>query len=338
MPPANLPAGKCQTRCSRACSGSTCPTTQASSPGLVSDWIPRCSRAGNALIAAKSDPITFATDQIGWYAVHVNANDIACSGADPRWFLATVLLPAGATTEATVETIFRQISDACRDVGASLVGGHTEVTHGLSRPLVAGHMLGEVDPTRAMTTRDAQPGDALILTRPIAIEGTAIIARELPERLAGVDADVVRRAAHLLVDPGISVLADARLLRDETGVHALHDPTEGGLAQALHELSAACGAGVEVDRSKIPVLPECRRICAALGIDPMNLIASGTLLAAVDARHATALIQTCRRAGVRAEVIGHVTNPGAPVSEVLADGTVTPLTASSRDALAALFE
>ena len=101
---------------------------------------------------AKTDPITFASAQIGWYAVNVNANDIACTGATPRWFLATLLLPENLTTAALVEDIFAQIDAACAQMNITVAGGHTEITAGLGRPIVVGHMLGEVTPERLVTT------------------------------------------------------------------------------------------------------------------------------------------------------------------------------------------
>ena len=103
------------------------------------------------LLIAKTDPITFATDLIGWYAVHVNANHVACPGAAPRWFLASALLPE-SWDEADVERLFDQLVEACAGLGVSLVGGHTEVTGGLDRPIVAGCMLGEVERARAVAT------------------------------------------------------------------------------------------------------------------------------------------------------------------------------------------
>ena len=132
---------------------------------------------GETLLVAKSDPITFATDRIGWYAVQVNANDIACTGGVPRWFLATLLVPE-RFTEDQAEELFTQVLDACNDIGVALVGGHSEVTQGIDRPLVAGTMLGEVARDRLVRTGGAQEGDSLVVTQGIAIEGTALLALE----------------------------------------------------------------------------------------------------------------------------------------------------------------
>jgi hydrogenase expression/formation protein HypE len=133
--------------------------------------------AGDATcLVAKSDPITFATDRIGWYAVHVNANDIAAMGATPRWFLSTVILPQHLASEALVEQILQQIHEACASLGVLVVGGHTEITSGLDRPLVVGHMLGEAAPGQILRSSGLRPGDDVLLTKGVAIEATAILA------------------------------------------------------------------------------------------------------------------------------------------------------------------
>src|SRR5215471_14721420 len=139
---------------------------------------------GDHLLIAKSDPITFATDATGHYAVTVNANDIAVMGGTPRWFLATLLLPETRTTATLVQEIFAQVRQACRDVGIALVGGHTEITVGLSRPLLSGHMLGEVARERLVTSAGVQIGDALLLTKGFPVEGVSIMARERAAQLA----------------------------------------------------------------------------------------------------------------------------------------------------------
>ena len=210
---------------------------------------------GDRYLVAKTDPITFATDEIGWYAVNVNANDVACCGAAPKWFLATLLLPEQRTDSALVERVFGQIAQACAALDVTLCGGHTEITYGLDRPIVVGQMLGEVSPDAFLTTSGALPGDALILTKGIALEGTAIIASEKRAELAGtMDGEELDRCADLLHDPGISVVPDADCAIAAGGVHALHDPTEGGLATSLWELARAAGVGVRIDEDALPVL------------------------------------------------------------------------------------
>lgn len=290
-------------------------------------------------LVAKTDPITFATDEIGWYVVNVNANDIATRGAVPRWFLCTLLLPEGQTDSTLVETIFSQISQACEQLGVALCGGHTEITYNLDRPVAVGVMLGEVEKDRLVSTRDIQPGDAIVLTKGIAVEGTAIIAREMDADLRErFSPEFLERCRRFLREPGISVVRDAHIATSTARVHAMHDPTEGGLATALRELAAAGGVGLRVRQEAIPILPETQALCDHLGLDPLGLIASGALLIAVAPEDAARTVAALREGGIQASVIGEATpHPGECIL-LAPDGTEGPLPAFPRDELARLFD
>ena len=292
---------------------------------------------GDRYLVAKSDPITFATDLIGWYLVQVNANDLAVMGATPRWLMATVLLPEGSDREV-VESIFDQLSEACREHDVTLVGGHTEVTYDLSRPIVAGAMLGEVAKDRVVLTSGARAGDSIVLTKGIAVEGTAILAREADQALreAGVGDPVLQRAASFLFEPGISVRREASIACEAGAARSMHDPTEGGLATGLLEMASASGLGLQVDAAQIPVLPECRELCDALGLDPMGLIASGALLAGVPPDRAAELVDALGDAGIGAWEIGRFTEPSAGLKLETASGT-EDLPRFDRDELARYF-
>jgi hydrogenase maturation factor len=294
---------------------------------------------GDRYLVAKTDPITFATDEIGWYAVHINANDIACCGAAPRWFLATLLLPEGKTTGQLAEAIFAQVSEACRQLGVSLCGGHTEIVYDLNRPILVGQMLGEVAPDGYVTTGGAQVGDVLILTKGIAVEGTAIIAREKPSEARGVlsEADL-KRCAGFLHSPGISVVPDAELALEAGGVHALHDPTEGGIATGLWELAEAARVGLVVDRMQLPIFPECRTLCHHFDLDPLGLIASGSLLIAAQRDSASAIIERVGSEGIAAAIIGEVVPADEGCRLRYGDGPLVPLPTFLRDEITRLFE
>ncbi len=255
---------------------------------------------GDRYMVVKTDPITFATDQIGWYAVHVNANDVATSGARPLWMLNTVLLPERRTTPALVDDIFDQLHRACESLGITLVGGHTEVAWGLERPIVVGVLIGEVERERLHMTSDARVGDHVLLVKGIPIEGTAIIAREKYEELRrrGFSQDMLDKARNYLYEPGISVVSAAHMAVDHPGVHAMHDPTEGGLATGLHELAFAASAGVTLYRDRVPVLPEGEALCRAFGLDPLGVIASGALLVTVTPQHSASLMGRYQALGI----------------------------------------
>ena len=293
---------------------------------------------GDRYLVAAADPITFATDDLGWYALHVNANDVVVRGATPRWFLATLLLPAGATDDEGVRALFAQLGEACEDAEVALVGGHTEVTHGIDRPIVAGTMLGEVAKERLVTTGGARVGDAIILTKGVPLEGAAIIAREKEAELRarGVPAATIRRARQFLRSPGISVRPEAELACELATVHAMHDPTEGGVATALHELAAAAGVGLRIDRDRITVLPEGRVLCEAFGLDPLGTIASGALLMTLAPADAGMVIHALAREAIDCHFIGQVVPPEQGV--MLAEGTRQwPLPTFARDEIAKLF-
>jgi hydrogenase expression/formation protein HypE len=288
---------------------------------------------GDKLLVASTDPITFATDLIGWYAVHVNANDVAVMGARPAWFLATLLLPEGAPP-SLAEEIFEQTLSACRELDVCLVGGHTEVTHGLGRPLVIGAMLGEAD--QVVRSSDARAGDHLILSKGVAVEGTALLAREAVDHLRarGVDGDTIERARGLLLDPGISVVKEALLACRAASVHAMHDPTEGGLATAVHELAEAAGLGAVVRAGDVAVLPETESLCRALGLNPLGLLASGSLLIAVAPEDCDRVVAALNGAGIKAACIGALFSDRQAVVILDEKGSETALPRFDRDELA----
>jgi hydrogenase expression/formation protein HypE len=293
---------------------------------------------GDRYLVATADPITFVTDDLGWYALHVNANDIVVRGATPRWFLATLLLPEGRTDEDAVRTLFGQLGEACDDLDVALVGGHTEVTHGIDRAIVAGTMLGEVVKDRLVTTGGARVGDAIVLTKGVPLEGAAIIAREKEAELRarGVPTATIRRARNFLRTPGISVRPEAEIACELAAVHAMHDPTEGGIATALHELATAAGVGLRIDRDRIMVLPEGRTLCEAFGLDPLGTIASGALLLTMAPAEAGIVLHALAREAIDCHFIGQVVPPEQGVT--LVDGARQwPLPTFARDEIARLF-
>jgi hydrogenase maturation factor len=276
------------------------------------------------VLVATTDPITFATRNAADHLVDVNANDLACLGATPRWLLVTALFRDGIDA-AEVEAEFAALARASGRRGVTLIGGHSEIVPGLDRTILVGLMLGETTPERLVKPGAARPGDRLILTKGLAIEGTALLARELGDALTSqLGAEVVLRSASLLSDPGISIVADARAMCDAGGVTALHDPTEGGLATAAREIAVAAGCGVRIDRDAIPILPETRAIAAALGLDPLGMLASGSLLVAADRADAPRLVAAGRAAGIPTTEIGEVVPPD--VGFILTErGGVRPL-------------
>ncbi len=269
---------------------------------------------GDRLAVYKSDPITFASDQIGYYLVHVNANDIATTGAQPLWLLVTLLLPEKGTNAGLPDAIMTQIYDACRDLGIAVIGGHTEITSGLDRPIAMGTLVGEVARDRLITPRGACAGNRVLLTKGVPIEATTLLAREFPARLRGALTDTeIKAARNYLFDPGIGITRDARIAIEAGCVTAMHDPTEGGIVTALWELAQASGKTLRVEPGEIPVPALSRRVCEAFGINPLCALASGALLLTAPPSDAAAICKALTREGIACADIGAVADGGVIV-------------------------
>lgn len=292
----------------------------------------------NKLLVAKTDPITFVTEDIGWYVVNVNANDILTRGAEPKWFMATILLPEEKTTEDMVERIFSQISSACETLGITVVGGHTEVTVGLDRPIVVGCMLGEIEENRLITTSSAKLGDYIVITKGIAIEGTAIIAKEKQEELLGKGYDVsfLKKCKNFLYQPGISVYKEVSIGKS-LDIHAMHDPTEGGLSMGIYEICRASNTGALIYESEIPIFEETIILSKEYGIDPLGLITSGTLLIVLPKDDAEKLVKLYSANGIRASIIGEIKPKEFGIKIISKDG-LKDLIAKEDDEIIKIFK
>lgn len=265
---------------------------------------------GRAVLVGTTDPVTFTRRHVGYYAVNVNANDVATMGAVPRWFLATVLVPPRFGAGA-LRAIFDEIDATCLALGARLLGGHTEVTSGVTRPIVVGAMLGTVTRKHLVNPGRARAGDSLLVTKRLAIEGTSIIAgarKKEVETLLGKRR--AARARHLVFEPGMSIAREALAAVKAAPVRAMHDPTEGGLLWGLRELSLATGLGVEVDLDRVPIYEETRAICRHFRLNPLGVIASGSLLIAVQERDAARAAGAISRLGLECSRIGRLTRAG----------------------------
>ena len=293
-------------------------------------------RLGRDMLVLKTDPVTYASDMIGWYAVHINANDVATRGARPAWFQATVLLPEGAD-ERLPEKIARQISSACEEQGIAVTGGHTEVTPGISNPIVVGDMHGILlRRGRPVLTSSARVGNDIVLTKGAAIEGTATIARMKKQELTDeFGARLAERASRFLFNPGLSVVPEA-MEALSFDVTAMHDPTEGGVLMGVYELASACGRSVEFRADDVPVRDETKTICRRYGLDPLGLLGSGALLATFKPADARRYIDSLRTMGVRASVVGRIAS-SKKRSIMMRGGRTSTMSPCERDELLKLL-
>lgn len=261
---------------------------------------------GNKNAIVSMDPITGAAERIGWEAININANDVATFGVEPAFFFSCIMLPENADSKI-VETISLQMHHAAKGLGIAIVGGHCESTPGLSSPIVVGCTMGLTEKGNYVTAAGAKSGDKLILTKSAGIEGTAILASDRHDQLAKLFSPIILESAKGFYSQ-ISVVKDALTAYRTGGVHAMHDPTEGGILNGVHEVADAAGLGVRVFEDKITVEPETAKICRFYEIDPLQLIGSGALLIAADPQAADNIIESLCKERIYAEIIGEL-NP-----------------------------
>jgi len=287
-------------------------------------------KVGDQVVVAATDPITGSVEDVGWLAVHVNANDIATFGVSPRWFLASILLPSGYTPDQ-LSKIMHQIDTAAKELDIAVTGGHSEITESVAQPIVVGFMMGIAPAGEYVTSSGARSGDSIIVTKTIGIEGTSILATEgsvhLTEKLGN---DVVTRGQQLR--NSISVVKDGVTAFGTGLIHAMHDPTEGGLSNGIHEICDASGVGCELENDLIPLNDATRKICEYLQINPLELISSGCMLICCDSKQAPHVIEKLAAADIEAVAIGTL-NSDSSHRKIIIDGSTHDLKRPATDAL-----
>jgi hydrogenase maturation factor len=283
-------------------------------------------------LAVTCDPITLAGDLAAYYCVHVNANDLAVTGAIPKFMTVVGLIPPVSSEE--IEQIGKDLGQAVRPLNITIIGGHTEITNTVNQPILVATMIGLLPGGKRISADGAKPGDVVIMTKTVALEASAIMAREKTEVLQanGFTDREIRRMQNLLFKPGISVLPEAKLSA-AAGCSAMHDATEGGLLTALWELAYASKTKIEIDTRVIPVLPETRRACNIWKMDPLRAISSGTLLITIPARKAEKLMTQLKESKIQATIIGKV-QAGKPT---LVDETLQTTFGPSEDEISKIY-
>ena len=252
------------------------------------------------------DPITFTDKDLGHYLLEINANDIAACGGRPKYLLLSLLFPKG-TKEEQIKNLFSEIQKESQRTGVELLGGHTEITDEVKRTVAMGMMIGTAQKDKITPTKNAKPQDKILLTKQIAIEGTATIFQEKEKELKSIfPQKIVKKGKNLLFDPGISVVKEAQILNQNCQVNSMHDPTEGGIATALWEISQAAQVKILIDEEKIPILKETQVVCEYYRLNPLYLLASGSLLATLPKKEAERGVKILRKKGIPASIIGEV--------------------------------
>ena len=254
------------------------------------------------ILVAASDPVTGAVDGAGRLLVHINANDLACKGADPSWLIVTLIVPDDMGADF-IAKIMQEIHETCSTLNIAIAGGHTELTDKYSQPVISGTMLGMT--SYNLSTKNIHEKDVILATGHAGLEGMSIIAHDKPDLFADIFTDnelsVIRSWQN-----DLSVLKPARILREYS--HYMHDPTEGGLSGALCETSQACGLGLELFTDKIPVHPYTLRASQTLGFSPTNLISSGMLIAVMPQERVITAHAKLSENGITSAVIGRFVN------------------------------
>jgi hydrogenase maturation factor len=254
------------------------------------------------LCVVTTDPITGADDETGTLAVHIACNDLASAGAEPVGLMVTILAPVNTELE-NIEKLMKQVYDAASGINAGIIGGHTEVTDAVNRLVVSITALGRVKRDRLVTAHGARPGDSIILTNYAATEGTVILAYLFENELSReFGSDFAKTAKNLL--SSVSVVKEG-LFAAQYGVTCMHDVTEGGVLGACWEIGKACGYGIEIEKRRIPILEETRRICHFLSLDPLKLISSGCML--ITTPNGEEILKLLHRQDIKASIIGQVT-------------------------------
>lgn len=257
------------------------------------------------VLVVHNDAITGAVKSLGWLAVHIVSNDIAVRGARPRWFLMSLFLPKD-DFELAVDEIMSQVDRAAKELGVMVIGGHTEVTSGIDRPIIGTTAMGLARRDEYVTTSGARVGDHIIVTKGVGIEGTAIICTDFADHLKkrGVDESIISSGAKFL--NMVSVVKEAIVLAENKLATAMHDPTEAGLLGGLAELAYASKKTIEAREDSIPMFRETAIVTSALNVDPLRLISSGALVAAIPPDKVSRALKVLSDEGVEARVIGRV--------------------------------
>lgn len=255
---------------------------------------------GNEICVLSTDPITGAGEEIGYLAVQINCNDIFSAGAEPVGILLTVLLPPNSTEE-DLQKIMEGVERGTKELGIEVLGGHTEVSDAVVRPVVSATVVGKTKNKKFVSTGGAEIGHKIVMTKYAGLEGTTIIAHDYEAKLLelGISDDVIKNAKSM--KDLLSVGVESKIAMD-FDVSAMHDVTEGGILGAVWEMGDCSGLGVKIYEKNILVKEETVEICKKCAVDYLKLISSGVMIIATE--NAQGLVEALTNNGIDSAIIG----------------------------------
>ncbi|NDO46749.1 AIR synthase family protein [Clostridium sp. MD294] len=283
---------------------------------------------GEELCVVSADPITGAEQDIGYIAVHINCNDIASSGAEVVGILLTILLPE-KSTEATLSDIMEGAYEAAKEIGIEILGGHTEVTSAVNKPIVSAAVIGRTDKNNFIATGGAKVGQDVIMTKCAGLEGTVILAKQYEEILSdNIEKNLIEKAKKMR--GFLSVVKESNIAKN-LGATAMHDVTEGGILGAVWEIADCSNTGIIVELDKIPVKEETKAICRVAQISPYELISSGSLI--ITAFEGEKIVKALQQQNIECAIIGSITEKE---KQIIKNGKIQQLNQPKSDALYAV--
>ena len=256
----------------------------------------------DGILVAASDPVTGATKNAGKLLVHINANDLACKGADPAWLIITLIVPDSLGV-SFISEIMQEIHETCKELNIAIAGGHTELTSKYSEPVISGTMFGMT--RHELSAKKIQKGDLILATGHAGLEGMSIIANDREDLFTKIfNDDEIKIIKSWGND--FSVVKPARILRDFS--RYMHDPTEGGINGALYEVQQGANLGIEIYNDNIPVSDLTLRASRELNFDYRNLISSGMLIAVVALEKISQAQEKLKAANISSKIIGKFTD------------------------------
>lgn len=286
---------------------------------------------GDYVAVLSTDPITGADKHSSHLAVHISCNDIAACGAEPIGILITLLIPEGAN-DNIVRELMEGINVSAQKIGVEVLGGHSEVTSAVTKPIISTTAIGVAEKDGYITSSGAKPGNSIIVTKALGLEGTAILASDYEYYLDDKLAKITIVTAQNFIQY-ISVIPEG-IIAAKNGATAMHDITEGGILGAAFEIAEASNVGLILYEDKLPILNETKEICNVFDIDPLGLISSGSMLICTDKPEE--LIKSLTVKNIPATIVGKIADRKRVL--IKKDGTKIALKPPKRDELYKVLE